>query len=76
MELAARFSDPTVIDKNLTPDEKRTKDQLVFHELAQSEYTQTVACSDLFDLRSLCFVLTRSLPVGQLDRSVAPDRHD
>lgn len=39
MELASRFADPTVLDKNLSAEEKRTKDKLVFHELAQSEYT-------------------------------------
>lgn len=37
MELAARFAEPTILDENLTPAEKLTKNKLVFHELAQSE---------------------------------------
>ncbi|GMK59461.1 hypothetical protein CspeluHIS016_0800670 [Cutaneotrichosporon spelunceum] len=35
MELASRFAEPAAIDKGLTPDEERARNQLIFHELAQ-----------------------------------------
>ncbi|BEI93960.1 uncharacterized protein CcaverHIS019_0604190 [Cutaneotrichosporon cavernicola] len=35
MELASRFAEPATVDKSLSPEDQRTKNKLIFHELAQ-----------------------------------------